>query len=349
MSETIQKKKRDVSLDIAKGILIFLVVWGHSIQFGFGCEYGESYGCLDDYVFRAICSFHMPLFMAISGYLYHYSNKKSFKEVITSRIKSVGIPYVAYCTLKIMLWAPNMQMGGAINFIIDTYTNGFWFLTSVLLNCFVVSFVTLLSRNKWNVTALLLLINSGLFFVDDNYLYNTHNYMFTCFIVGYLYNLHIGKPMTFSKTSVTGGVISIIVFLASVSIFKGDLYIYSNGVYLIRNGAFSFHQLGIDMTRCAIGLVVSICFLYFVPLYKYMSERMQNLVCTLGRYSIGIYCLSMIILHTIYKVMGRFDINISHNYYYPIALAIFVVTICTMSMKFCEKRKILNILFLGGR
>jgi CMP-N-acetylneuraminic acid synthetase len=109
------------------------------------------------------------------------------------------------------------------------------------------------------------------------------------------------------------------------------------------------YQLGIDMTRCAIGLVVSICFLYFVPLYKYMSERMQNLVCTLGRYSIGIYCLSMIILHIVYKVMGRFDINISHNYYYPIALAIFVVTICTMSMKFCEKRKILNILFLGGR
>ena len=341
-------KKRDESLDIAKGVLIFLVVWAHSIQFGFGYEYGESYQCLDDYVFRAICSFHMPLFMAISGYLYYYSNRKTFKEVIVSRLKSIGIPYLAYCTLNVLLMAPMMKVGGA-EFILSTYKNGFWFLTSVLLNCLVVSIVTLISRKKWVVTAILLLINLGLFFVNDNYLYNTHNYMFTCFIVGYLYNLHFEKPMTFSKTSVTGGVISIIVFLASVSIFKGDLYIYSNGVYLIRNGAFSIHQLGIDMTRCAIGLVVSICFLYFVPLYKYMSERMQNLICTLGRYSIGIYCLSMIILHTIYKVMGRFDINISHNYYYPIALAIFVVTICTMSMKFCEKRKILNILFLGGR
>lgn len=112
MSETIQKKKRDVSLDIAKGILIFLVVWGHSIQFGFGYEYGESYQCLDDYIFRAICSFHMPLFMAISGYLYYYSNRKSFKKVVTSRLKSIGIPYLAYCTLNVLLMAPMMKVGG---------------------------------------------------------------------------------------------------------------------------------------------------------------------------------------------------------------------------------------------
>lgn len=348
MAETIQKK-RDVSLDIAKGILIFLVVWGHSIQFGFGYEYGETYGCLNDYVFRGICSFHMPLFMAISGYLFYYSNQKSFKDVIISRIKSIGIPYVAYCTLKVILLAPMMKMGGAISFIIDTYSNGFWFLTSVLLNCYVVSLVTLISRNKWIVTTLLMLVNLGLFFVNNNYLYNTHNYMFTCFIVGYLYNLQIEKPMTFSKMTVKGGVLAIIVFLMSASIFKDDLYIYSNGVYLIRDGSLSAHQLGIDMTRCAIGLVASICFLYFIPLHKYLSEGMRNFVCTLGRYSIGIYCLSMIILHTIYKIMGKFDVNILHNYYYPIILAIMVMIICTMSMIFCEKRRILNMLFLGGR
>ena len=54
MTESIQKKRRDVSLDIAKGILIFLVVWGHSIQFGFGYEYGESYGCFKDWIFRLV-------------------------------------------------------------------------------------------------------------------------------------------------------------------------------------------------------------------------------------------------------------------------------------------------------
>ena len=111
MTETIQKK-RDVSLDIAKGILIFLVVWGHSIQFGLGYEYGDAGKYWHDYVYRAIYTFHMPLFMAISGYLFYYSNKKSFKDVITSRLKSIGIPYLNYCTITVLLFASLMRIGG---------------------------------------------------------------------------------------------------------------------------------------------------------------------------------------------------------------------------------------------
>ncbi len=112
MTGTIQKKKRDVSLDIAKGILIFLVVWGHSIQFGFGYAYGESYGCFKDWMFRFIYSFHMPLFMAISGYLYYNSNQKKFSEVVLSRLKSIGIPYLLYCTIMVLILVSTTQMGG---------------------------------------------------------------------------------------------------------------------------------------------------------------------------------------------------------------------------------------------
>ena len=62
--------KRNESLDILKGILVLLVVWGHAIQFGFGFEYVEKYYCFDDNIYKLIYSFHMPLFMAISGYLF---------------------------------------------------------------------------------------------------------------------------------------------------------------------------------------------------------------------------------------------------------------------------------------
>lgn len=112
MTETIQKKKRDVSLDIAKGILIFLVVWGHAIQFGFGYKYGESYESYTDWMFRFIYTFHMPLFMAIGGYLYYYSNRKNFKAVLLSRIKSIGIPYLSYCTIMVLILLPITQLGG---------------------------------------------------------------------------------------------------------------------------------------------------------------------------------------------------------------------------------------------
>lgn len=58
---------RNTFLDFAKGVLILLVVIGHAIQF-------VTYHNLDfwgDPFFKAIYMFHMPLFMAIAGYLSH--------------------------------------------------------------------------------------------------------------------------------------------------------------------------------------------------------------------------------------------------------------------------------------
>ncbi len=340
---------RDSALDIAKGILIFLVVWGHSIQFGFGYEYGENSQYLDDYVFRAIYSFHMSLFMAISGYLFYYSNKKPFKEVFLSKIKSIGIPYLAYCTIYVLVLVPILIRARNGELVLSTYKNGFWFLTSVLLNCFVVSLVTLLSRNRWIVSSLLLSINFGLWFVNEDYLYNTHNYMFTCFIFGYLYNAFLERPMTFKKTSLIRVFVAVAVFLMCVSIFKGDLYVYSSGVCLIRDDKFSFHQLRIDTLRCLIGFVASLCFLSLIPYTTYLKVKAKKAICMLSRYSIGIYCLSTILLTIYYKIMGRLNINIAHNYIYPVILASIVTWLSYILLKYCGKKVWLNRLFLGGR
>jgi fucose 4-O-acetylase-like acetyltransferase len=55
-------KTRDLSFDFIKGFLIFLVCWGHIIQFTIG------EGHLQNETFMLIYSFHMPLFIMISGY-----------------------------------------------------------------------------------------------------------------------------------------------------------------------------------------------------------------------------------------------------------------------------------------
>lgn len=53
-------------LDYTKGILIILVVLGHSVQCA-RIQLGQD--CLHDYIWRIIYSFHMPAFMAVSGYV----------------------------------------------------------------------------------------------------------------------------------------------------------------------------------------------------------------------------------------------------------------------------------------
>jgi len=73
--------ERDKSLDIAKGLGIILVVWGHMAQ---ACPIKEE-----------IYLFHMPLFFIISGYFFRYDNIKIFSFVI-KKFKSYIIPYIFF-------------------------------------------------------------------------------------------------------------------------------------------------------------------------------------------------------------------------------------------------------------
>lgn len=57
------EKKRLIWADSLKGLLILLVVLGHAIQITLGAE------CDNNHLWNLIYSFHMPAFMAISGYL----------------------------------------------------------------------------------------------------------------------------------------------------------------------------------------------------------------------------------------------------------------------------------------
>ena len=56
--------------DSLKGVLIVLVVLGHSIQ--------QSLldGCYTNHLWNVIYSFHMPAFMAISGYVAYHPNRR---------------------------------------------------------------------------------------------------------------------------------------------------------------------------------------------------------------------------------------------------------------------------------
>ncbi len=70
---TTEFNERNATLDCVKGLAIFLVVWGHCIQFLFS-DVSQSY--FQNPVFKFIYTFHMPLFMAVSGYLFSDSERK---------------------------------------------------------------------------------------------------------------------------------------------------------------------------------------------------------------------------------------------------------------------------------
>ena len=63
------KTERERLPDVLRGFAIILVVFGHCIQEGNGESFSSGALYFDDKLYQFIYSFHMPLFMMISGYL----------------------------------------------------------------------------------------------------------------------------------------------------------------------------------------------------------------------------------------------------------------------------------------
>lgn len=91
MSQTIiNPQSRDLSVDIARGIAIFLVIFGHITHISVIRSY--------------IWSFHLPLFFFISGLLFCRQKYGSFAAFFRSRVKGLLIPYVAFYLITLLYW-----------------------------------------------------------------------------------------------------------------------------------------------------------------------------------------------------------------------------------------------------
>ena len=90
------KNNRTISLDIARAITIILVVIGHYIPDNSPNWYVVFH--------RFIYSFHMPLFLFISGFIYMQTLKKeSYFTFVIRKVKRLMIPYFTTSFLVITI------------------------------------------------------------------------------------------------------------------------------------------------------------------------------------------------------------------------------------------------------
>ena len=87
-------------INIARGTAVFLMLWGHCVQF---CCAG-SFDFFENSVFRVIYSFHMPLFMLISGYLFFFTfQKRNLRDLLIHRTQSLLQPIIMCGILNFLL------------------------------------------------------------------------------------------------------------------------------------------------------------------------------------------------------------------------------------------------------
>lgn len=109
MNSTSKKYKRIAELDIIKSIAIYLVIWGHCLQSLYpvvGSGYNKP-------AFLYIYSFHMPLFMLVSGYLSLSALNRGIKDIIIKKVKQLLIPaFVTSGLCAIVEYMFTMKWGG---------------------------------------------------------------------------------------------------------------------------------------------------------------------------------------------------------------------------------------------
>jgi len=135
------------SIDILKLFAMFLVLWGHCVQFLLSSHY------LDEPAYIYIYSFHMPLFMMISGMFVHQQlpSAGDLGKQLLVRARQLLLPCLA--------WGVLMSMGNLVQPLLNgthvdrslwyTLYWNFWFLKSLFI-CFALWYVSYcIFRRRW--------------------------------------------------------------------------------------------------------------------------------------------------------------------------------------------------------
>ncbi len=311
-------------VDQAKGLAIFLVVYGHNFPF---CE-------------KFIYAFHMPLFIMISGFF--HSNQPDVKD-ITKRITHIILPYFTWSLFLFLFWfiigkdygdSAQLNLSSLENFIGVFYAQGdrafmdwgipLWFLPFIFMT-FLIFYVLQKIKNTSLFWAFLIITIVAGFVYSRNYEFNLPwslniamaglaFYGFGFF--GFKMLNSVNQRNSIIITLISG----IVLFLLYNFNDKIDMYraIYGNEFQFIANGI--------------IGSFFVLFFFKAFPVFKFLEF--------IGKFSLLILCLQLFALTFIKFVLlygfGQSNFNFTEleKFVYAIIQIILIIPVFLVVNKY---------------
>lgn len=285
-----EKKERIRYWDFVKGIAIFLVVWGHTIQFG-GRDIA---GLFENKAFIFIYSFHMPLFILMSGYFLAKSvSKRSFLQNLKKKLTHIVVPAI---------------LGGVVFFIIKTVferllgNSGYplslaavlreieamWFLWTVFMCSVAVMISDRLGGKRFSWVLMCVCFAAFLFLPYSDY----NIYLFPYFVTGYYMEKSQPENMKLPE------IFSLLLFPLLLQYYGEQHFIYSTGVSLSASAYGAAGQACINIFRWVIGFAG--CFVAILFARKldeaYPDSKIISVFREFGKYTLEIYILQRIVV-----------------------------------------------------
>ena len=343
-------KKRILYWDIIKFFAIFCVVYGHAIQ---NLNPPER-SLWDSPMENFIISFHMPLFMMVSGYFARSITKSRLVTITKKKFIQIIIPSITTYLLTglILIFLRHTPFIPGLQSLLGYCISSYWFLKALFVFYVLTTFLYLLwGKNKWlSVVCIILLLLLPVKVLD--YVHSISMYPY--FIVGLL--LWKYEDFFFKRKK--------LIVLLSLLFYISLSYAYTPQEYSMYNHLFCWdgNYLLLYLIRFLIGTSASfICIICIRELcIKTGENKVTNYLAKIGTCTLGIYVFQQNFMVTGKYYCVNFIQNINpfkntayefiyYDYIFCFLCAIIITLICTYMVIIIRKTKYLKFIFLGEK
>lgn len=317
--------------DSLKFFAIFLVLWGHTIQHLLAADR------LDSPMFMFITSFHMPLFMAISGFFAPRMARLDWKSMLKTRSRQILLPLLVADVVMAIIC---LFLGSKIQ-IMQT----FWFLWSVFICSVLYYIATRAGKFFWLVLIVFLLA------VQLTSAFKL-NLMFPSFVAGVLINRYFDLFKKYSQGifAVSALIFTLLQIGWDKSFLSVDLHAMHRDLSL---GDFASNFIYLRGYTLAIGISGTIM---WISLFEYLSRLLRanpvsHAISRAGRYTLGIYVLQTFILEVFLAIILKFDGKdlLFFNFVIAPIVSIGVLMLCLFIIHFIRRSRYLSTIILGEK
>lgn len=328
-------KKRIAYIDFAKCIAIWLVLWGHVIT------QMMNHDLNGNPVFVFIYSFHMPLFMLVSGFFAQSSFQLPILKLVIKKFKQLIWPALTFGILWYGLdWGLGNRVPSLKNFIY-LEAESYWFLKALFFAYIIAFTINKCSRWKIFITFLvcaffcLIQLKGGTFFKMGA--------MLPFFFTGMWIKKQLPKIRQHKK-----GLLLIVLVIFSVSFSFFTLEDNSFATYFFRT--LSLESIGNYLLCLITGLSGS---MIIIILSLFIVERWGNnstvrIGSEIGKYTLSIYLLQKLLVEILLPHFIKIEMNI---WVYDLLLTPFVATvflfICFGLAKLIYKNRYAKAILMG--
>lgn len=329
--------KRIEYIDSIRGLAIFLVVWGHAIQY----LDGEA-SFFTDPVFKFIYSFHMPLFFVISGFLFSSSLRKPAADFFKQKSLQLLLPSVVWALILGVIDYPILKDEPMdILKVLNPQSWHIWFLRELFISSALVYLAFGLVKKGWLAAMLCLLAVLIIPYFE------IQRSLLPAFLAGMLLRRNYFKITGQARYLLP----AVAVVFAVLLIFwetKYTLYFTTfPSVFHINGMSFNFQQFGLALYRIIIGIAGSVIMWLGIRML-YRDNRFLGLLARVGTLTMGIYIFQTLILEKIIPLFINLE-GVPHVAYILVTFitAITVTLLTGWLTLVTNKNRYTGLIFLG--